>query len=68
MSLGGRYGGTVQAILVAPTSAAVVGLPATADVMQRARKAFEDAGIPFEVGEVREGEHRLIFFPLPPSR
>jgi len=49
MSLGGRYGGTVQAILVAPTSAAVVGLPATADVMQRARKAFEDAGIPFEV-------------------
>jgi predicted RNA polymerase sigma factor len=61
-------GETVQAILVAPTSAAVVGLPAMADVMERARKAFEDAGIPFEVGEVREGEHRLIFFPIPPSR
>jgi hypothetical protein len=38
-------GETVQAILVAPTSAAVVGLPAMADVMERARKAFEDAGI-----------------------
>jgi hypothetical protein len=58
-------GETVQAILVAPTSAAVVGLPAMADVMERARKAFEDAGIPFEVEEVREGEHRLIFSPFP---
>ena len=50
---------------MAPTSAAVVGLPAMADVMERARKAFEDAGIPFEVEEVREGEHRLIFSPFP---
>ena len=53
---------------MAPTSAAVVGLPAMADVMERARKAFEDAGVPFEVEEVREGEHRLIFFPFPSFR
>jgi hypothetical protein len=65
ISLGVGMGETVQAILVAPTSAAVVGLPAMADVMERARKDFEDAGIPFEVEEVREGEHRLILSPFP---
>jgi hypothetical protein len=32
------------------------------DVMERARKAFEAAGVPFEVEEHREGEHRLIFW------
>ena len=31
------------------------------DVMERARKAFEAAGVPFEVEEP-EREHRLIFW------
>jgi hypothetical protein len=40
--------------------AAVVGSCAVADVMERARRAFERAGGPFEVEKVVEGEHRLI--------
>ncbi len=33
--------------------------------MERARKAFEAAGVPFEVEEPREGEHSLIFWGAP---
>jgi hypothetical protein len=31
------------------------------DVMERARRAFERAGVPFEEETAREGEHRLFF-------
>jgi hypothetical protein len=43
---------------------AVVGLPAM-DVVERARRAFERAGVPFEEETPREAEHRLIFSALP---
>jgi len=35
------------------------------DVMERARRPFERAGVPLEIETPREGEHRLIFSALP---